>query len=518
MSRHDRTIRLQPDAPQKKRDRRSIRIRAMYTLAMLSLCVMICRVEETAGQPSDRPNVLFILADDLGWADLGSYGNTFIDTPNLDRLAREGMRFTDAYAASPVCSPTRASIQTGLYPARFDLNDIINPHRRPWALLSPPENGWRLPPDAVTLAEALKEAGYTSTLVGKWNVGYDKPDMPEDRGYVAPPSADSEPNRAYREDLERFARENPHKGTGPITLQAVRFMEEHRDGPFLAFVSYNAPHIETAAREELIGKYERRKTEVKTDIHAEYAAMVTALDEGVGYLLRSLEVLDIDDRTLVFFFSDNGGLIQVYHHAGPIITTNAPLRGEKGTLYEGGIRVPLIVRIPGMVKPGAVSAEQVISNDFFPTFLEAAGLPIPSDLDGVSLWPVLSGRGPLNREALYWHYPSYHHSTPAAAVRVGRYKLIEFYEDGRRELYDLATDPGERLDLAAERPEMARSLAERLHVWQKRVGAGMPRPNPDFDPSKAYLWGNRPAAPWEKAPEGVVDMRSECIKLFGLHE
>ena len=471
------------------------------------------------GQPAPHvmrgpPNIVFILADDLGWADLGAYGNPYIETPHLDRLAAEGVRFTDAYAASPVCSPTRASLQTGFYPARLGMNAIANPHRRPWARLLPPPNRWSLPDTVATIAEALAPAGYASAIIGKWNLGYEAPDLAGDRGYVQAPGDAEGLHPAYREAVARFAEANPHKGTGPITLQSIRFIEEQREGPFFCFVSFFAPHIKSEARDELVRKYERKKEAQKTLILPRYAAMVEAMDEGVGLILGALDSLGLAENTLVAFTSDNGGLVQVYHRAGPLVTTNAPLRGEKGTLYEGGLRVPLILRGPGVAGGGRTSTVPAISNDLFPTFLEAAGLPgRPSD--GASLVPLLQDKNTSPR-ALYWHYPFYHHATPAAAIREGDLKLIEWYEDGRLELYDLGQDLGERDNLAEQRPEKAAALRKKLRAWQADVQAAMPMANPDYDPSLAYLWGRRPEKPWMPAPEGTLDVGAECVKLFDL--
>ena len=487
-------------------------MRFLLTATLLLMGSSQARAQEPSEQAP--PNIVFILADDLGWADLGSYGNAYIETPNLDRLAAEGVRFTDAYAASPVCSPTRASLQTGFYPARLGMNAIINPHRRPWAALLPPENRWRLPDTVATLAEALAEAGYTSSIIGKWNLGYEAPDLAGDRGYASAPDDAEGLSPAYREAVARFAEENPHKATGPITLQAIRFIEREREGPFFCFVSYFAPHIKSEARDELVRKYEQKKKTHETLILPRYAAMVEAMDEGVGLILGALDRLGLAENTLLVFTSDNGGLIQVYHHAGPIVTTNAPLRGEKGTLYEGGTRVPLLARWPGVTEPGRTTDVPLISNDLFPTFLGVAGLP-GRPTDGVSLAPLLKDQE-VEQRTLYWHYPFYHHATPAGAIREGDLKLIEWFETGQLELYDLSQDLGERANLAAERPDKAAALRQKLRAWRADIGAAMPAANPDHDPSLAYLWGQRPEKPWLPAPGGTLDMGTECVKLFDL--
>jgi uncharacterized sulfatase len=487
----------------------------MKKLTWFLVFVLLMRVVvEAQDPPQPPPNFLFILADDLGWSDLGCYGNTFHETPYIDRLAQQGMRFTNAYAASPVCSPTRASIQTGLYPARIGMNMIINPHRRPWAELSPPNNRWNLPDNTPTLAEALLPSGYVSTLIGKWNLGYDNPDMPVDRGYQAPPHEGLDSlNERYREAVVSFAQENSNKGTGKITQLAVKFLEEHRDTPFLCFVSYHSVHIPMEARASSIQKFAEKKKTQTTNIHPKYAAMVADTDESVGLLLQVLDSLKLSDNTLVVFFSDNGGLIQVYHQCGPIITTNAPLRGEKGTLYEGGIRVPMIVRWPGQIPAGALCDEPVISQDFFPTLLELSGARTEQRSDAKSLVPLLTQRGGFQRSALYWHYPAYHHSTPAAAIRVGDYKLIEFFETGEIELYYLKEDISEQQNIATQVPEVVQELRKKLADWQQEIKAGMPAPNPNYNLSKAYIWGERPEKPWLAVNTRPLPMQEKCQLL-----
>ena len=240
----------------------------------------------------------------------------------------------------PRCALPRGQPTTGYYPARLGMNMIINPHRRPWAQLTPPANRWNLPDTMATLAEALQPAGYVSTIVGKWNLGYASPDMPTDRGYLPAPTNADGLNEAYRQEVQQFAQQHPQKNTGPITLQAIRFMEEHPRDPFLCVVSYFAPHIPMEVDAKLVQKYEQKRQKQPTDVHPRYAAMVEVMDKGVGHLLNALETLELADNTVVFFVSDNGGLIQVYHECGPIVTTNAPLRSEKGTLYEAVFASP----------------------------------------------------------------------------------------------------------------------------------------------------------------------------------
>lgn len=465
-----------------------------------------------------RPNILFILADDMGWKDLGCYGNQFIDTPNLDRLAREGMRFTEAYAANPVCAPSRAAILTGRHPTRIGIYNVPDPPRRPWARLLPPPLVEHLPLERVTIAEALQAAGYVSTVIGKWHLdgsgNQASKFSPMAQGFVAPPTgATSEAARGYARALAEFARQNPFKGMSAQTIQAVRFLEAHRERPFFCYLAYGMPHLPVQSRPALIKKYEAKAAATQTTkINPAYAAMVETIDESVGLLLAALDELLLAERTIVVFASDNGGVntltleAKVAINEGgnqverfavtdrpKVFNTNEPLRSEKGTLYEGGIRVPLIVRWPDRVKPFTTSDVPVIGCDFYPTLLAAVEVKEESSqpLDGQSLLPLLTQSGALKRDALYWSYPAYHHSTPAEAIRSGRYKLIEFFEDGRLELYDLSADLGEQHNLAVRLPRKATELRDRLRRWRQEVGAASPTSNPNYDPRKAHLWGDR---------------------------
>ena len=437
-----------------------------------------------AAPPDDkRPlNFAFILIDDMGWSDLDCYGSTYHLSPRIDRLAREGMRFTDAYAACPVCSPTRASILTGKYPARVGVTDFIPGHWRPWARLVVPKIHNQLPLAETTIPEALKPAGYVSGCFGKWHLGWGAPFAPDKQGFDV---------------VGRGPRSKGDKNARGLTDQAIRFLKDHRDKPFFLFLSHHTVHIPLEAPKALVEKHTRRLRpgqKPPRQANPKYAAMVEHLDNQVRRVLDALDELKLAGRTVVIFFSDNGGLIRTYTGKGEIVTSNAPLRSEKGTLYEGGIRVPLIVRWPGVVAPGSVCREVVTSVDFLPTLLELAGRKgkLPAGVDGVSLLPLLKGTGPLKRDAVYWHYPHYHHCAPCGAVRAGRYKLIEYFEDGRCELYDLSADIGEKRDLARERPDKAAELRGKLAAWRKRVGAAMPTPNPKHDPAKAHQWGRRP--------------------------
>ncbi|HNR35095.1 MAG TPA: sulfatase [Candidatus Hydrogenedentes bacterium] len=454
-----------------------------------------------------RPNFVFILVDDLGWRDLGCFGSTFYETPHLDRLANEGVRFTSAYAACPVCSPTRASIMTGKYPARLGTTDYFGAPQpdkvaHHWTQnkpLLPAPYLDRLPLEEITIAEALKEAGYSTFFAGKWHLGGDG-FLPEEQGFDinkgghrfgGPPGGYFSPYK------------NPKLESGPpgehlparLAEETVRFMREHKDGPFLAYLSFYSVHVPLQAREDLKAKYEKKAAALDSqepvwgregdrDVrmvqsHPVYAGMVEAMDQAVGNVLNALDELGIADNTIVFFMSDNGGLSTAEGHA----TSNLPLRGGKGWLYEGGIREPMIVKWPGVAQPGTVCGEPVISTDFYPTMLDMAGLPAKprQHVDGMSFAGLLKGGKRPKRDALYWHYPHYGNQggTPGAAIRAGDWKLIEFFEERPPELYNLREDLSEKRNMASEKPEKVRTLRAMLHRWQKDVGARFPTPNPD---------------------------------------
>lgn len=432
----------------------------------------------------EKPNILFILADDLGPAQMGCYGSTFYETPNIDRLADTGARFTDAYAAAPVCSPTRASIMTGKYPARLHLTDFIAGGAFPYAKYRQPEWQKYLPLAEVTIAEVLKTYGYITASFGKWHLSITKK-PPESAPFNPDKQGFDQTIITYKPSPQQDPEDDAHN-VAAITERSLKFLAENRDSPFFLFVSHNTIHAPLMEQEKLIRKYRSKPGSELPQNNPVLGAMMEALDQSVGRLLRKLEELEIADKTLVIFSSDNGGLRRA--------SEQTPFREGKATPYEGGIRVPLIVRWPGVVQPGSVIAEPVSSVDFYPTVMEMLGnnaLDVP--IDGVSLLPLLKGQKGLGRDALYWHYPHYHSSGigPSGAVRKGDYKLIEWYDESikgvesRYELYNLKEDIGEQNNLARERPGKTQELRQMLETWRREVGAQVLTPSPAYDPDRA---------------------------------
>ncbi|MHC4445058.1 MAG: sulfatase [Planctomycetota bacterium] len=462
-------------------------------LVVVLISILAVKASVVAADQGQKPNFVFILIDDLGWADVGCYGNKFNETPNIDRLAAQGMLFTDAYAACCVCSPTRASIETGKYPATLNITDWIPGHQRPWAKLNIPQIDLHLPLKEVTIAEALKPAGYVTGYFGKWHLGRDQY-YPGAQGYD-----DWMVLTRHRHFYPRFQCKPPQqlkKGdylADLLTDKTVKFIEAHKNKPFMVTISHFAVHIPLQAKADKEDKYKAKPKPDQGINHPIYAAMLESVDDGVGRIMDKLEELKLAQRTVVIFYSDNGGLRQMYNGKGPIVTSNAPLRDEKGSPYEGGTRVPLIVRWPEEVEPGSKCNVPVTSVDIYPTLLEMAGTPGDPQHkhEGESIVPLLKQTGKLKRQAIYWHYPHYHHSTPSSSIRHGNYKLIEFFEDNRLELYNLRKDIGEKNNLAAKMPELAKQLRDKLDRWRKSVNAGIPTPNPNHDPARAHEWGKR---------------------------
>ena len=431
------------------------------------------------GAAERRPNVVLILADDLGWSQVGANGGKAYRTPHIDRLASEGMRFTSAYSSAAVCSPTRAALMSGLYPARLHLTDHIKGSNPKGKLLLQPQWHKRLDLEVTTVAEVFRRNGYRTAHFGKWHLSQDKrppaslPYNPDKQGFddvlvtYKPIIGESDPEV------------DPHN-VQSITDHALRFLESHGSEPFFLYLPHNSIHepvIESRAR---ISPYIGKPLLERLKIMPTIAAIVERLDDGVGQVLSKLDQLGLRDNTMVVFYSDNGGK-ETY-------ALQDPLRSGKGWLYEGGVRVPLVIRWPGHTDPSSTTDHLMTTVDFLPTFLELLGdADAPDDLDGESFLDVLKGQASRTERTLYWHYPHYHVGSgmvPAGAVRRGKYKLIEWFEgtvagSGRKyELFDLAEDISESRDLTGSRPEIAEQLRADLEAWRGRVRAQMPIPNP----------------------------------------
>ena len=487
------------------------------TVATALLGALGCRsAARVKSQPIARkrasrpPNIVLVLVDDLGWTDLGCTGSAYYETPNIDRLASQGMMFTDAYAACAVCSPTRAAVLTGRYPARIGVTNVISPRDRGGRMPAPgeiwpdyvdasgngsdrllsPRNPYWMEREEVTIAEALKPAGYVSCHVGKWHLGLDQW-YPERQGFqenyggcdYGYPGSYFDPywheNRSYIPTL-------PPRRTGEYLTdreadEAAGFITRNRSRPFFLYMAHYAVHMPLEAKAEVVAKYaDKPATRHRNET---YAAMVQGVDSAVGRILRTLDELGLRDDTLVIFTSDNGGLSAYEHVQGP--TDNHPLRAGKGYPYEGGIRVPAIIRWPGVVAPGSVCREPIISPDYFPTILAAARQDPPANriIDGESLVPLLTQTGSLDRDAIFWHFPHYRGQegeVPYSIVRCGDWKLIKRYEGKTFELYNLRNDICETTELSDRMPGKVAELDARLTGWLKRTGAKLPIRNPNY--------------------------------------
>ena len=492
----------------------------------------------SASEP--HPNIVFFLVDDLGWTDVGCFNSSFYDTPNVDRLAGEGVRFTNAYAACHVCSPTRASIMTGKYPARLGLTDWL-PGRKdfPFQELNNAEIHPHLPSQETTIAEALKLHGYQTMHIGKWHLGED-PHGPLQQGFDqrTPNWNKGWPRSGYHAPfrLDGLPDREGEYLTDRLTDEAETFIEANRDRPFFLYLSHFAVHDPIQGRKDLVEKYRTKLDASKTSTgrpfilegnpddeapmsrhelddlingedysgykvlpnrtvkikqrqdNVQFAAMVTAMDESLGRVLKKLDSLSLTERTIVVFFSDNGGMAAAnFGNPNRVVrpnqldaaysTSNLPLRGAKGWLYEGGIRVPMIIKWPGKGISGMVCDEPVISTDFFPSLLEMAGLPAMPDLavDGVSFAKALKGE-PFQRGAIYWHFPHYSNhgmQSPGGAIRLGDFKLLEYFENETVQLFNLRDDIGEQHNLAKSNPEKVAELRSKLHAWRNDVSAMM---------------------------------------------
>ena len=437
-----------------------------------------------------QPNIVFILADDLGWTDLGCYGNKFNETPNIDKLAESGIRFTQAYAACPVCSPTRASIMTGKYPARLQLTNYIKGERLGENSPVLPAN-WKpyLEGSETTLPELLKTKGYKTGMVGKWHLGNAEGQSPWEQGfdYSRMIGKNGLDYYNYSIFLDSYKNEFTDNGkeylTDKLTEYGVEFIQQNKEKQFLLYLTYSAPHVFIVPRGDKLKKYFFKYGQSEEKFNPYYAAMVESLDDGVGRILETLKENRLLENTIVVFTSDNGGL--GLDELGPTPTTLAPLRKWKGHIYEGGTRIPAIISWPGKLEAGKISENYFSTIDYLPTFCELSGInSIPENVDGKSIFPFLKNpeKEADSNRPLFWHYPHFSNQLgrPAGSVRVGDYKLVELYESGKLELYNLREDISESNDLSERMVAKTEEMFQMLNEWRKNVNAQMPVPNPDF--------------------------------------
>jgi len=473
------------------------RFRVWFLVLLLS-CGSLLHGEET------QTNFVFFLVDDLGWADIGCFGSEFYETPNIDKLAASGMKFTNGYAACPVCSPTRASIMTGRHPVRVDITDWIPGQatsKSKDAKFEHVNDRDNLDLKEVTIAEMLKQNGYQTFFAGKWHLG-DEGHWPTDQGFdfnVGGNSKGSPPGGYYAPWTNPTLQANQRDEylTERLTEESITFLNTRNEQkPFLLYLAYYNVHTPIQPYKKRVAHFRKKAKSAfpkkaeplkehdgvsrSRQDNYELASMVAAVDDSVGRITAELDSLGLADNTVVIFFSDNGGLCTLNRRAGP--TCNLPLRSGKGWLYEGGVREPTIIRAPDVTAPGSVCDVPIVSMDFFPTMLELAGIPLAPErhADGVSVVPLLAQSGDIPKRSLYWHYPHYHGSSwkPGASVRDGDWKLIEFYHYGNVELYNLKDDLGEQTDLSEKYPERRDALRKQLREWQTKLHARMPRPMP----------------------------------------
>jgi arylsulfatase A-like enzyme len=458
-------------------------MKVLFTIAGILVLSITARA-------ANQPNIILILADDLGYTDVACYGSKYYETPNIDRLAEQGMRFTDGYTCGPNCQPTRAALMSGQYMPRTGVYTVGNIDRFNWQSrpLRPVDNVTQLPLEKITIADAMKKAGYATGMFGKWHLGNNAEHHPGKRGFD-----EAIESSGVHFDFDTDPKTEYPKGqylADFLTEKALDFIRRHKDGPFFLYLPHFAVHAPHQAKADLIAKFKDKKA-MGGHHDPAYAAMIASVDESVGRVVALLDELKLADNTLVIFSSDNGGVggyVREGIKKGGDVTDNAPLRGGKGMLYEGGTRVPFIFRWPGKITPKSTCAEPIITVDLYPTFLELAGAKPSPDypLDGVSLAKLVvsEGKATLQREALYWHFPGYlgagtdsWRTTPAGAIRSGDWKLIEFFEDNRLELYNLRTDLGQTNNLSAKSPDKTKELHQKLLAWRQELRAPMPTKN-----------------------------------------
>ncbi|MBA72610.1 MAG: arylsulfatase [Verrucomicrobiales bacterium] len=482
-----------------------------HFLAFISASLIIFGTLPATHSSEKRPNIIFFLIDDLGWSDLGCYGSKYHLTPNIDKLAAGGIRFSQAYSASPVCSPTRSAVMTGKNPARLGITDWIGASQK-FRVLVTPKNTKALPQNELTFAESLNKSGYATAYFGKWHLGADDKDHPSSQGfeyhrgvnragspgsYYYPFKRNKNSSSTNVPDFDSVDKDSYL--TDLLAEEASKFIEKKKDVPFLLMLSHYSVHTPIQARKNDSNRYKDRMKDIglsskisikkekygntrMTQNNPDYAAMVESVDRSVGKVLDKLEELKIKDNTLVIFTSDNGGLSTLQNGRRPGPTSCLPLRAGKGWLYEGGIRVPAILAWPGVIGEGITIDVPIISMDFYPTILTVAGIKLdPSQhRDGLDLNSIFRDKE-LPSRALFWHYPHYHGSgnRPSSAIRKGNYKLIRWHEDGSEEMFDIAKDISETADIAKDEPAKRKELAKDLSRWIESSGSRMPKKNPE---------------------------------------
>jgi len=469
----------------------------IVTLLLVSLFIFSC--SSTKAQKQKKPNVVLILVDDMGWTDLGSFGSDLYQSPNIDKLANEGVQFTNSYSSCTVCSPTRASIVTGKYPARINVTDWIEGHKYPWAKLNVPDWTMYLPNEEYTMAEAFKDAGYKTAHFGKWHLGEKEENWPENHGFDLNIGGYSKGSPQLRKNEGTYGYfspyGNPRMEDGPegeylterLSTEVCNYIDENSDKPFFVnFWLYNV-HTPLQAKQDKIDKYKSLVDATAKHQNSTYAAMVEHTDDAVGKIITKLKEKGLYENTIILFSSDNGGLIG---NPKKPVTNNAPLRTGKGDIYEGGVRVPTIIYAPKHKIAHKKIHKPIISMDYYPTLMELAGISNAKTkaqtLDGKSLLPLMKGKGEIERTALYWHYPHYHQEggVPYSSIRMGDWKLIENFETNSFELYNLKDDISESKDLKNERTEIFSELKNQLSAWRSEVGAQYASPNDNFDKQK----------------------------------
>jgi len=463
--------------------------------------ILICTGCINPNEKSDKnfPNLVLIVADDLGWRDLNCYGNEMVNTPNLDQMAADGIMFTNAYASASICSPTRASLLTGKNPITVDITDYIpgkqyEKQQRGLQVTDKylaPEFNHQLPLEETTMAEILKHHGYTSASIGKWHLGGDGY-LPTDQGFdinIAGYHMGLPPSYYFPYTAERFDFEITHLPlttdslylTDRLGKEAVNFIKENSDRPFFLYLPFYTVHTPWEGKPELVDKYREIVAASEDTIQRDpqFLAMIESLDQNVGKVMQALQKYQLTKNTLVIFVSDNGGL-NVEKGNQVLGSYNYPMRGGKATLYEGGFRVPTLIQWSGKIPAGQVSDELIISTDIMPTVLQALNIKSEVTIEGVSLWQHMTENQPVDRETFYWHYPHYHRTKPGSVIREGDFKLINYFEENRSELYNLKNDPGEQNDLSSELHAFANAMEDKLNRWLKNNGAKFPRPNPNY--------------------------------------